>query len=139
VRGTDRFGTLLLKLAHDQTQDRNIVIAPLPVSLIFAAVWDGTSDSDSDEELRNVFRWEDRQSTNIAGRMLLARFAKPKPYPVSQAASAGEPESALLKHLFSGKPEELWLSGAFLYRGEGSLSNDFMDRVKFDYGFTFRA
>jgi len=35
--------------------------------------------------------------------------------------------------------EELWISAAFLYRGPGSLSQDFIDRVKYDYGFTFRA
>ena len=138
LRANDRFAMSLLKAAHEQVKDRNIVIAPLPVSLTFAAILDGTGDAESVDELRTVFHWDKQNGTDVAGRMLLARFAKPKPYPAPNVAPR-DLNDPILKLLRSRKPEELWLSGAFLYRGEGSLSQDFVDRVNYDFGFQFRA
>jgi len=129
----------LLKTAHEAEQDRNIVIAPLPISLTFAALWDGTTDIESSKELVSAFRWEKSFGINVAGRMLLARFEKPKPRPPSRFTPKNDLDKAYLRFLESGKPAEIWISGAFLYRGKGSLSPDFMDRVKYDFGFTFRA
>jgi len=126
-------------VVHEQQPDHNIVLAPLPVSLTFAALEDGTSDSESRDELIKTFQWEKSFSTSTAGRMLLARFEKPKPYPVRRTTLPKNPNDPILKYFRSGKPEELWLSAAFLYRGEGSLSQEFMDRVKYDFGFTFHA
>jgi serpin (serine protease inhibitor) len=139
LRANDVFAVNLLKVVQEQQQDRNIVLAPLPVSLTFAALWDGTEDADSAKEIQTAFQWEKAFGTNIAARMLLARFAKPKPYPVSRTTPTKRENSILEKYLRSGKPEEVWLSGAFLYRGKGSLSQEFIDRVKYDFGFTFRA
>ncbi|HXN70987.1 MAG TPA: serpin family protein [Candidatus Acidoferrales bacterium] len=138
LRANDRFAMSLLKVAHEQSEDRNIVIAPLPVSLTFAAILDGTGDPESVEELRTAFHWDKQIGTDVAGHMLLARFAKPKPYPASHNPPRN-PNDPLLRQLRPRKPEELWLSGAFLYRGEGSLSQDFVDRVNYDFGFQFRA
>jgi serine protease inhibitor len=138
LRANDRFAMSLLKVAHEQVRDRNIVIAPLPVSLTFAAIQDGTEDANSGDELCAAFYWDKQLGTDVAARMLLARFAKPKPYPASQTALRN-PNDPLLKLLRPGNPEELWISGAFLYRGEGSLSRDFIDRVNYDFGFQFRA
>jgi serine protease inhibitor len=137
LRANDRFAMSLLKVAHEQLQDRNIVVAPLPVSLTFAAILDGTVDPDSVGELRSAFHWDKQIGTDVGGRMLLARFAKPKPYPPSHIAPRNS-DDVLIKLLRSRKLEELWIAGAFLYRGEGSLSQDFIDRVKYDFGFQFR-
>ena len=139
LRANDRFALDLLTLTLEQAQDRNIVLAPFPVSLTFAALWDGTSDIESMKEIVPAFHWDKSFGVSIAGRMLLTRFEKPKPYPISHAAPPKGPAKELLRYYQSGKPEELWISAAFLYRGQGSLSQDFMDRVKYDYGFTFRA
>jgi hypothetical protein len=139
LRANDRFALDLLRLTLEQAQDRNIVLAPLPVSLAFAALWDGTSDIESMKEIVPAFHWDKTLGVSVAGRMLLTRFEKPKPYPISHTAPPKAVDPAWLKYLRSGKPEELWISAAFLYRGQGSLSQDFIDRVKHDFGFTFRA
>jgi serine protease inhibitor len=138
LRSNDRFALDLLKTAHQEIPDSNIVVAPLPVSLMFAALWDATPDSESWTELQSVFHWEDRLGTDVAGRMLLNRFEKPKPYPKPHTLPQDNFAKRLLTRLPKGKPEELWLSAAFLYRGKDSLSPDFIDRVKYNYGFTFR-
>jgi serine protease inhibitor len=139
LRANDRFALDLLKLTLEQAPDRNIVLAPLPVSLTFAALWDGTSDIESMKEIVPAFHWDKTFGVSVAGRMLLARFEKPKPYPISHTAPPKAVDPAWLKYMRSGKPEELWISAAFLYRGQGFLSQDFIDRVKYDYGFAFRA
>jgi serine protease inhibitor len=139
LRANDGFALDLLKSTLEQAQDRNIVLAPLPVSLTFAALWDGTSDIESMKEIVPAFHWDKTFAVSIAGRMLLARFEKPKPYPTSHTAPLKAVDPAWMKYIGSGKPEELWISAAFLYRGQGSLSQDFIDRMKHDYGFTFRA
>lgn len=141
LRSNDRFALDLLKVAHEQSQDRNIVLAPLPVSLTFAALLDGTTDSSSTDEIQSAFHWDENQplASSAAGRMLLARFAKPRSYLNPQSAHPKGFVPPILRRLGPEEPEELWLSAAFLYRGQGSLSPDFMSRVKSDFGFTFRA
>jgi hypothetical protein len=71
------------------------------------------------------------------GKMLLTRFARPRPYPKSHRPRPKD--STLQRYMQSGTPEELWLSAAFIYRGAGSLSQDFIDRVTYDFGLSFRA
>src|SRR5258707_2675035 len=138
LRSNDKFSTSLLNTIHEATPDRNIVIAPLPVSLTFAAFVDRSVDSKAVDEIISAFQWEGTHDLNAAGHMLHARFEKPRPRPTRHAAQskASKDDSYYLR---SFKPEELWLSEAFLYRGAGSLSQDFIDRVKRDFGFDFLA
>jgi len=58
LRVNDSFALDLLKKTHEDTPERNIVVAPLPVSLIFAAIWDGTQDVESAKEFRAAFHWD---------------------------------------------------------------------------------
>jgi len=51
VRANDRFAFDLLEKTHQEARERNIVVAPLPISLIFAALWGGTLDSQSSNEI----------------------------------------------------------------------------------------
>lgn len=139
LNANDRFALELLKVADERTQDRNIVLAPLPVSLTFAALWDGTMDDESSKEIVSTFHWEDVTGAKVADRMLLARFEKPKPHRISQAPLPKKSDPYWLMFPHSGKPEELWISTAFLYRGQGSLSQEFIGRVKSDFGISFRA
>jgi serine protease inhibitor len=138
LRSNDQFALDLLKTAHQEFPDRNIVLAPLPVSLSFAALMDGTPEPRSAQEIRSTFHWDHTFAQPAAARMLLARFEKPKPRP-KPSAPRDEHEKLLLKLLQHGKPEESWLSMAFLYRGKGSLSPEFIERVKYRFGFQFRA
>jgi len=142
IRANDRFALELLSTAHEPAPDRNIVLNPLPVSLTFAAILDGTPDPASGEELTSVFHWDYLSTafTNrFAARMLSARLAKPKAAPIPRRPLS--PHDLALGKLMGadrGSPEELWLSLAFLYRGTDSLSPDFIDRVHYRFGFTFR-
>jgi len=138
VRANDRFAFDLLEKTHQDARERNIVVAPLPISLIFAALWDGTLDSQSSNEFRTAFHWERDFGTMAGGKMLLSRFEKPRAYPKPHAP-AMKLDPAIEKYLQSGKPEQLWLSAAFLYRGRGALSQDFVEKVTYDFGFPFRA
>ena len=81
LRANDRFGLKLLDAAHQDKPDGNIVISPLPVSLSFAALWEGLDDSTAMEEINSALSWEGElgQALPMDGRMLHARFAKPKP------------------------------------------------------------
>jgi serpin B len=138
LRGNDSFALEMLRSAHSEFPNRNIVIAPLPVSLTFAALLDGTSDFDSLKEIEGAFHFEQLVTMPVGAKMILARFEKPKPYPKSSTApSRLAREASLLLH--SGKPQELWLSAAFLYGREGSLSTDFIARVTHDFGIPFHA
>lgn len=135
VHSNDKFGMNLLRTVHDEARDSNIVIAPLPVSLTFAAFVDRSVDSKTVNEILSAFQWEGAHDLSAAGHMLHARFEMPRPQPHSAPSKPrkGDP------HLRSGKREELWLSEAFLYRGEGSLSRGFINRVRHDFGFDFLA
>lgn len=138
VRANDSFALELLQKSHSEIPDRNIVVAPLPITLMFAALWDGTGDIESAEELVPAFHWDKDFAIQMGAKMLLARFAKPEPYP--KPRTPPPPMDPALRHLMqAGKPEELWLSAAFIYRGEGSLSPDFIDKVTYDFGIPFRA
>jgi serine protease inhibitor len=128
LHANDKFALDLLRVTWKDQPDRNIVLAPLPVSLTFAALSYGTTDYESEKEFAAAFHWQDPFHINVPGRMLLARFVKPQPRVIPKVVGQ-----------LVGPSEELWLSAAFLYRGEGSLSQDFIDRVKNDFAFEFRA
>ena len=64
------FALDLLKKTHDDTLERNIVVAPLPVSLTFAALWDGTKDVESAKEFRAAFHWDKDFATPMGSKML---------------------------------------------------------------------
>lgn len=138
VRANDSFALDLLQKSHGEIPDRNIVVSPLPVSLMFAALWDGTRDIESAKELVPAFHWNQDFATPMGGKMLLTRFAKPEPYPKPHTPPP-HLDPAFRHFMQAGKPEELWLSAAFIYRGEGSLSQDFIDKVTYDFGIPFRA
>jgi serpin B len=135
LKANDSFGFELLRAAHKQLQDHNVVVSPLPVSLSFAALRDGIYDADTDREIHTAFHWDHVAYIPAGARMILARFAKPKPRPPAPKDRPG----ALWREMQSGKPEELWLSAAFLYRGVDFLSKDFIDKVTYDFGLPFRA
>jgi hypothetical protein len=88
LRSNDKFSTSLLNTIHEATPDRNIVIAPLPVSLTFAAFVDRSVDSKAVDEIISAFQWEGTHDLNAAGHMLHARFEKPRPRPTRHAAQS---------------------------------------------------
>ena len=138
LHANDRFGANLLSLVHEEAPDRNVAVAPLPVSFAFAAMLEGSHDSNSSQEIVSTFHWERPFSLDIAARMLLARFGRPVPYPTRNSTLPQLGGDAAQEQSRSATPEEMWLSTAFLYRGKDSLSQDFMDRARYSFGFEFR-
>jgi serine protease inhibitor len=137
LRANDSFGFGLLRSTHGEFQNRNVVVSPLPISLAFAALWDGGADIDSAKEIYAAFHWAHAPTVPAAAKMVLTRFQKPQPHPRShRALPLGMSRARRL--LLSGDLEEVWLSAAFLYRAAGSLSPDFIDRVTYDIGLPFR-
>jgi serine protease inhibitor len=138
LHANDRFGANLLSLVHEEAPDRNIAIAPLPVSLAFAAMLEGSRNTNSGQEIVSTFHWERTFSLDIAARMLLARFGRPMPYPTRNSTLPQKGGDAAQGQSRPATPEEIWLSTAFLYRGKDSLSQDFMDRATYSFGIDFR-
>ena len=138
LHSNDRFGANLVSLLHEETPDRNIAIAPLPVSLAFAALLDKSGSTESNQEIVSTFLWGKTFSMDIAGRMLLARFEKPESNPGGASAFPSGRGGAAPGQFRPAKPAEMWLSTAFLYRGKGSISQEFIDRVSRSFGFEFR-
>lgn len=137
LSANESFGINLLTEVHAQNPDKNTVVAPLPVSLAFAALEDNISDGRAREEILKTFYWEKTSYLGGSGKMLLARFAKPKPRPIpaKQPTDIGSRLMALMAH---GDPQELWLTATFLYRDTGAISKEFIDNVKEDFALEFR-
>jgi hypothetical protein len=92
LRSNDKFGMNLLSETYKTALDRNFVIAPLPVSLTFAALLEGSASADNRKELISTFQWQGNDDISIAGRMLHARFAEPNPKPPGYPEGSGFPE-----------------------------------------------
>jgi serine protease inhibitor len=138
LHSNDRFGVRLLSLLHEKTPDRNLAIAPLPVSLAFAALLDGSRNRECQDEIISTFLWGGTFSRDLAGKMLLARFERPKPNPNRSSIPPKSGDGLAPGKWRPRKPEEMWFSTALLYRGKDSLSPEFMDRAKHYFGFDFR-
>lgn len=141
LRSNDRFAFDVLKTAHTEFRDRNIVIAPLPVSLTFATLLDGIRDFDGIAELRAAFHFDQVATTPTAAKMILARFEQPYtklPVASSKLRSSPSPTNLAPAKISKstpplGQPEEVWLSAAFLYRRDSSLSPDFIGKLTRDF------
>ncbi len=133
LHSNDKFGMNLMNEVYKGAPDRNIAIAPLPVSFTFAALRYGSIDAQNIKEVDSVFQFQGIYSNDIAARMLLVRFEKPKPSPRANPAAPKADQQP------TSPNQELWFSTALLYRGPGSLSQDFMDRATSNYGVVFRA
>jgi serine protease inhibitor len=139
IRANDSFALDLLQKVHEEAPEQNTVVAPLPVSLSFAALWDGTNDYNSAIEWIKAFHWDKDFATREGGKMLFVRFAKPKAHATPRSPHSKDKNAKPLPDSRSKKAEELWLSAAVLYREDGAISRDFIRNVTSDYGIPFRA
>jgi serine protease inhibitor len=124
-----RFGRELLWHAHSSSPGKNIALAPLPVSLTFAALSNTSFDYATNTEIDNVFGWSGE--TRNTSRILVALFEKPKPPP--------PPKSALEKSL-ANPPEAwdgIWFTTQFKCACLNLLSEYFMAAARKDFGFAF--
>jgi hypothetical protein len=109
LQSNDRFAFDLLKVSHVSGKEANVVLAPLPLSLPFAALWSNGSTAQGSKELMAAFHWENGYGNANASGMLLARFERPKPAPPPRIPPKTKFERDMLAYYRSGKPQEIWL------------------------------
>lgn len=123
IRGNERFGRKLLAQVHSAGPERNIVLSPLPLSVMLAALRTNTTY----EEIDKTFGWENLGLITPA-HMLLAAFEKPEPRPCARSGSKACPE-------FEGE----WITNTLFYHSTKSIkdpiSAEFMRLATKYFGF----
>jgi len=118
IRGNEQFGRKLLLQVHSIAADRNVVVSPISLTLIFAAFREHSwNDDPLGTEIDRTFGWKRSLRLNIPARQLLAAFeepAKPKPCP---------PHSRTHIPCFVYVPEGAWITNTFLYRSAVTYVN----------------
>ena len=74
LQSNDRFAFDLPEVSHVSGKEANVVLAPLPVSLSFAALWSNGSTAQGSKELMAAFHWEKwlwqcKRKQNAAGEV----------------------------------------------------------------------
>lgn len=125
IRGNERFGRKLLAQIHSDGPERNIVLSPLPLALMLAALRTNTTY----KEIDKTFGWENLALITPA-HMLLAAFEKPEPRPCARLGSKACPEF-----------ERAWITNTLLYHSTRSIkdpiSPQFMRLAAKYFGFDF--
>lgn len=130
IRGNERFGRTLLEHVHRRAPDRNVVVSPISVSIILAALQSSSEYGEIRKEVGKAFGWGENPNLDVPSRMLLVAFEKPDP-PRTQTPKV-DPR-------FRELPEAAWISNAVVYRGHGTLSERFISAAEKYYGMTFSS
>src|ERR1051326_3780217 len=57
LRGNERFGMSMLLQRHTESPARNVVVAPMSLTLLLAAMQESSYDMPMNEEMSRVFQW----------------------------------------------------------------------------------
>src|SRR5262249_35501331 len=79
VDANERFGRKLLLQVHAGSPERNIVVSPISVSILLAALQENSYNQQLHEEIDRVFGWGKYPRLSVPARMLLAAFEEPGP------------------------------------------------------------
>ncbi|MGA2219629.1 MAG: serpin family protein, partial [Terracidiphilus sp.] len=105
LQANDRFGTRLLQQAHSEAPDKNLVVAPLSLTILLGAIQTYSVDGVTRQEFDQLFGWGEYPDIRIQSQMMLAALDdKPRPTPKFR----GIPEQV--------EPETLWIENRLLYR-----------------------
>lgn len=135
IRGNEQFGRKLLLLVDSGTPNRNIVISPLSLTVVFAALQTHAEGGPASvrKEMGDAFGWGEYPNLNLPARMLLAAFEKPKQEP-SQTRQGSQ--TFRFPHY---PPEGAWITNDVLYRGKDTLSARFVSDAQRYYGVSFKS
>jgi hypothetical protein len=127
LKANDRFGTRLLQQAHSEASDKNLVVAPLSLTILLGAIQTHIERPEARMEFDRVFGWGEYPDIRIQSRMILAAMNdKPRPTPTWR----GIPEQV--------EPETLWIENRLLYRtskaGLPLLNKRFVESAARDFG-----
>jgi serine protease inhibitor len=136
IRGNERFGRRLLQQVHFSAPDRNVVLSPISLSIIFTALQVNSTQPELGQEITSVFGWPEYRGMNVSARMLLAAFKEPDQTPsLRKRDPGGLPEALGLISI----PEATWITNTVLYRGQGTLAEWFVKGATKDFGMTFSS
>lgn len=117
LRGDDQFGAKLLLLAQSEAPKRNVIVSPLSLTVLFAALQDNLEDRSARSEIGNAFGWGEYPQLRIPSRMLLAAF-EPRP----QTSALKTRRRGVLS---APSPGGAWISNLLQYRGKDTFSKQF--------------
>jgi serpin B len=116
VEANERFGRKLLAEVHGPVPSRNMVVSPLSITVMMAAMQTSSSGGGLREQGNALFGWGLYPDLKVASRMLLAAFEKPIPVPI-RPRMASRPPTYL--------PQGAWITNTLLYRSvQGSSPVD---------------
>lgn len=135
IRGNEQFGRKLLALVDSGASNRNIVISPLSLTIVFAAVQTHAEGGRASvrKEMGDAFGWGEYPNLSVPARMLLAAFEKPKKEP-SQTRQGSQ-----TLRFPRYPPEGAWITNDVLYSGKDTLSARFVSDAQKYYGVTFKS
>jgi serine protease inhibitor len=149
VRGNEHFGRLLLENVHRGDPQRNVVISPISLAIILAALQSNSEDADLPKEIANVFGWGIAPPLQISARMLLAAFEEPtrKPPAPKGPMPPGMPREFVqqIRESLRKRREESWITNTILFRGTNErpgretepLAQDFVANASKYFGMKF--
>lgn len=131
-----RFGRQLLWHSHSSSPNKNIALAPLPVSLTFAALSDTSASTDvaTTGEISKVFGWDDIGNTKETSHILVTLFEKPKP--PRPKNPPGMPANLLPSNPLNAW-EGIWFTTQFQCACLNLLSQYFVRAAREDFGIVF--
>jgi len=88
-----------------------VVVSPLGVSISFAPILYASNDIETQREIDKVFGWDRIGYIDLSSRMLLARF----------------------------DDDSTKISTRFLFRKDASISTDFLQMIRRDFGVEFQV
>ncbi len=114
IRANEQFGRSLLQQVHAGAPDRNVVVSPISLTVLFAALKQHAgSDEIFGKEIEKTFRWEPGLPLSVSAHQLLAGFEEP-------AKTKPCPPSSL--QCLERVPQGAWVTNTFLYRSPRSKS-----------------
>jgi len=119
VRANERFGRSLLVKVHKGDPGHNVVVSPVSLTIVLAAIQHASSDAHLRKEIGDAFGWGEYPSLGVPVRMLLAAFEEPTrvttpPPPRARPVPRGFPKGLSLP---LRSPEESWITNVLLFRG----------------------
>lgn len=142
VQGDERLGRSLLLHEHAGSPEKNIVLAPLPITVSLAALDSFAWSEDLGKQLDSALGWHRGLGLSSAMPQLMVLFEKPKPIPCSPKTKALANKQFGLDILCpKGTPDGAWINNTFLYRSGPEIHDPIPDYVRRDmekeFAFTF--
>jgi serpin B len=147
VRGNERFGRTLLEKVHSNDPEHNVVVSPISLTIVLAALREESFDQELFREISSAFGWQSTGRLAIPARMLLKAFEPPKPpSPLPPGPLPRGMSLEIWKQLRNlDSPEESWITNTFLYRSKVPrsgrslhlLAPRFVDTASRNFGMKF--